>query len=88
VQEMGANATAKQVSEMKNLAHLIYETNAAREHQIELEEKAKQLNEQFNPVDALKQRHALEMQQADELFNKQMINEETLNALKQQHAEE
>ncbi|MEJ1589644.1 tail tape measure protein, partial [Escherichia coli] len=47
-----------------------------------------QLNEQFNPVDALKQRHALEMQQADELFNKQMINEETLNALKQQHAEE
>ncbi|MFP1453695.1 hypothetical protein ACLB1N_34275 [Escherichia coli] len=28
------------------------------------------------------------MQQADELFNKQMINEETLNALKQQHAEE
>ncbi|HBA9608702.1 TPA: tail tape measure protein, partial [Escherichia coli] len=71
-----------------NLAHLIYETNAAREHQIELEEKAKQLNEQFNPVDALKQRHALEMQQADELFNKQMINEETLNALKQQHAEE
>lgn len=88
VQEMGANATAKQVSEMKNLAHLIYETNAAREHQIELEEKAKQLNEQFNPVDALKQRHALEMQQADELFNKQMINEEMLNALKQQHAEE
>ncbi|EGH9201466.1 tape measure protein [Escherichia coli] len=88
VQEMGANATAKQVSEMKNLAHLIYETNAAREHQIELEEKAKQLNEQFNPVDALKQRHALEMQQADELFNKQMINEETLNALKQQHADE
>ncbi|EIT3897111.1 tape measure protein [Escherichia coli] len=88
VQEMGANATAKQVSEMKNLAHLIYETNAAREHQIELEDKAKQLNEQFNPVDALKQRHALEMQQADELFNKQMINEETLNALKQQHAEE
>lgn len=88
VQEMGANATAKQVSEMKNLAHLIYETNAAREHQIELEAKAKQLNEQFNPVDALKQRHALEMQQADELFNKQMINEETLNALKQQHAEE
>ena len=88
VQEMGANATAKQVSEMKNLAHLIYETNAAREHQIELEEKAKQLNEQFNPVDALKQRHALEMQQADELFNKQMINEEKLNALKQQHAEE
>ncbi|WP_218076794.1 tape measure protein [Escherichia coli] len=88
VQEMGANATAKQVSEMKNLAHLIYETTAAREHQIELEEKAKQLNEQFNPVDALKQRHALEMQQADELFNKQMINEETLNALKQQHAEE
>ncbi|EHT9575266.1 tape measure protein [Escherichia coli] len=86
VQEMGANATAKQVSEMKNLAHLIYETNAAREHQIELEDKAKQLNEQFNPVDALK--HALEMQQADELFNKQMINEETLNALKQQHAEE
>ncbi|HBA9608774.1 TPA: tail tape measure protein, partial [Escherichia coli] len=71
-----------------NLAHLIYETNAAREHQIELEEKAKQLNEQFNPVDALKQRHALEMQQADELFNKQMINEETLNALKQQHADE
>lgn len=88
VQEMGANATAKQVSEMKKLAHLIYETNAAREHQIELEEKAKQLNEQFNPVDALKQRHALEMQQADELFNKQMINEEMLNALKQQHAEE
>lgn len=88
VQEIGANATAKQVSEMKNLAHLIYETNAAREHQIELEDKAKQLNEQFNPVDALKQRHALEMQQADELFNKQMINEETLNALKQQHAEE
>ncbi|EEZ4164944.1 tape measure protein [Escherichia coli] len=88
VQEMGANATAKQVSEMKNLAHLIYETNAAREHQIELEEKAKQLNEQFSPVDALKQRHALEMQQADELFNKQMINEETLNALKQQHADE
>ncbi|HBE7574431.1 TPA: tape measure protein [Escherichia coli] len=88
VQEMGANATAKQISEMKNLAHLIYETNAAREHQIELEEKVKQLNEQFNPVDALKQRHALEMQQADELFNKQMINEETLNALKQQHAEE
>lgn len=88
VQEMGANATAKQVSEMKNLAHLIYETNAAREHQIELEEKAKQLNEQFNPVDALKQRHALEMQQADELFNKQMINEETLNALKQQHSNE
>ncbi|EFS6392744.1 tape measure protein [Escherichia coli] len=88
VQEMGANATAKQVSEMKNLAHLIYETNAAREHQIELEEKAKQLNEQFNPVDALKQRHALEMKQADELFNKQMINEETLNALKQQHADE
>ncbi|EFJ0448715.1 tape measure protein [Escherichia coli] len=88
VQEMGANATAKQVSEMKNLAHLIYETNAAREHQIELEEKAKQLNEQFNPVDALKQRHALEMQQADDLFNKQMINEETLNALKQQHADE